>query len=49
MQTIEGKILARAHRSGPGSAFTPKDFLDLKGDSMRKTAKGKLSEPANDR
>lgn len=31
MQTTENKILARVRRSGPGSAFTPKDFLDLAG------------------
>lgn len=31
MQTTEDKILARVRRSGPGSAFTPKDFLDLAG------------------
>lgn len=29
MQTTENKILARVRRSGPGSAFTSKDFLDL--------------------
>ncbi|MBX3176326.1 MAG: hypothetical protein KF886_03110 [Candidatus Hydrogenedentes bacterium] len=31
MQTTENKILARVRRAGPGSAFTPKDFLDLAG------------------
>jgi hypothetical protein len=31
MQTTEYKILTRVRRSGPGSAFTPKDFLDLAG------------------